>query len=115
MSDRLKGSTNRAKSPYGFSTAGPRGWKGPSTQHLAFSRGGRQARDTADEVRNRASVEQHQGGRAAPHRRRFAIPEGTHGETPGAILNPEWSIRNPVGKPAKEPPRKKRTKRISAR
>jgi hypothetical protein len=68
-----------------------------------------------DARKNHDSVERHQGGRSGEHRRHFAIPYGTHGSDGGAVNQPRWSLRNPVGSTAKTPPRKKRTKTISSR
>ena len=113
-SDRLKGSRDKAAAPFGFATGGPKGWRGPQTDHKAWSTSGMTDRHAGDTRRNWASVEKHQGGRSSPGHRSFATPHGTHGPD-GAVNYPRWSVRNPTGKSVSEPPRKKRTKTISSR
>src|SRR5262245_27349092 len=110
-SDRLKGQMSKAKRPCGYSTSGPKRWRGPQTDHKAWANTGMTDSFRGDVRSNKAAVEKHQGGRADPHHRHGAVPYGTHGDD-GAVQTPRWSLRNPVGKTVANPPRKRRSRTI---
>jgi hypothetical protein len=96
-SDKLKGQTNKGHAPYGYSTSGPKGWRGPDN-HVADSRRGRTAADKGATITNTQSMEKHQGGRSKVPIR-WGVPHSSH-PIEGAVRVPKKASkrRDPLGR-----------------
>lgn len=90
--ERLKGSRPKGKAPYGFSTSGPKGWRGKSESHVADSKRGLKSEEPAPSVIHASNLPRSVVGvsRGVPDARnpgagRKSSPHSTH--IPGGAID----------------------------